>query len=93
MSRKLFGRIVEGVCFHGTYFQCKPNAIGKIVFSSYQKCSAAIRMLASEVAGDLVDEYMLMNAKFYEKSTFFMSCVKRQIISRAKLFNRRILSS
>jgi hypothetical protein len=58
MSRKFFGRILEGVCFHGTYFQCKPNAIGKIVFSSYQKCSAAIHMLASEVAGDLVDEYM-----------------------------------
>jgi hypothetical protein len=61
MSRKLFGRILKGVCFHSTYFQCKPNATGKIVFSSYQKCSTAIRMLASEVAGDLVDEYMHMS--------------------------------
>jgi hypothetical protein len=42
MSRKLFGRIIEGVRFHDPYFRCKPDATGKLGFSSYQKCSAAI---------------------------------------------------
>jgi hypothetical protein len=61
MSRKLFGRIIEGVRLHDPYFSCKPDATGKLGFSSYQKCSAAIRMLAYGVASDLVDEYMRMS--------------------------------
>jgi hypothetical protein len=61
MSRKLFGRIIEGVRLHGPYFRCKPDATGKLGFSSYQKCSAAIWMLAYGVDGDLVDEYMRMS--------------------------------
>jgi hypothetical protein len=60
MSRKVFMNIIEGVRLHDPYFQCKPDATGKIGFTSYQKCSAAIRMLAYGVAGDLVDEYMRM---------------------------------
>jgi hypothetical protein len=36
------------------------DATGKFGFSSYQKCSGAIRMLAYGVADDLVDEYMRM---------------------------------
>jgi hypothetical protein len=61
MSRKLFGRIIEGVRPHDPYFRCKPDATGKLGFSSYQKCSAAIRMLTYEVVGDLVDAYMRMS--------------------------------
>jgi hypothetical protein len=61
MSRKLFGRIIEGVRLHNPYFRCKSDATSKFGFSSYQKCSAAIRMLAYGVAGDLVDENMGMS--------------------------------
>jgi hypothetical protein len=61
VSRKLFGQIIEGVRLHDPYFRCKPDAIGKLGFSLYQKCSAAIRMLAYGVAGNLVDEYMRMS--------------------------------
>jgi hypothetical protein len=61
MSRKLFGQIIEGVRLHDPYFRCKPDATGKLGFSSYQKCLAAIRMLAYGVAEDLVDEYMRMS--------------------------------
>jgi hypothetical protein len=61
MSRKLFGRIIEGVRLHDPYFRCKPDVTSKLGSSSYQKCSAAIRMLAYIVAGDLVDEYMRMS--------------------------------
>jgi hypothetical protein len=38
MSRKLFGQIIEGVRLHDPYFKCKPDATGKLGFSSYQKC-------------------------------------------------------
>jgi hypothetical protein len=61
MSRRFFGRIIEGVHLHGPYFKCKPDATGKLGFSSYKKCSAAIRMLAYGVDMDLVDEYMRMS--------------------------------
>jgi hypothetical protein len=61
LSRKLFGRIIEVVRLHDPYFRCKPDVTGKLVFSSYQKCSAAIWMLAYGVVDDLVDEYMRMS--------------------------------
>jgi hypothetical protein len=56
MSRKLFGRITEDVCLHG--------------FSSYKKCSAAIRMLPYGVAADLVDEYMRMSESICIESMY-----------------------
>jgi hypothetical protein len=61
LSRKLFEWIIEGVRLHDPYFKCKPDATDKLGFSCYQKCSAAIRMLAYAVARDLVDEYMRMS--------------------------------
>jgi hypothetical protein len=61
LDRKLFGRIIEGVRLYNPYFRCKPDATGKFGFSSYQKYSAAIQMLAYGVDGDLVDEYMRMS--------------------------------
>jgi hypothetical protein len=61
MSRKLFGKIIEGVRLYDPYFKCKPYATGKLGFSSYKKCSSAIQMLAYGVAGDLVDEYIRMS--------------------------------
>jgi hypothetical protein len=53
MSRPLFRR--------DDYFHAKVDAIGKVGLSSYQKCTAAIRMLAYGVAGDFVDEYTRMS--------------------------------
>jgi hypothetical protein len=61
MLKKLFGQIIEGVRHYDPHFKCKPDATGKLSFSSYKKGSAAIRMLAYGVAGDLVDEYMRMS--------------------------------
>ena len=43
------------------YFECKEDAVGMIGFFSYQKCTAAIRMLAYGVPGDLIDEYVRMS--------------------------------
>jgi hypothetical protein len=61
MSRKLFLRILNEVRAHNNYFTARPDATGKLGFTSYQKCSATIRMLAYGVAGDLIDEYLRMS--------------------------------
>jgi hypothetical protein len=61
MSRKLFLDILHGVRTYATYFKAKHDATGKIGFSSYQKCSVAIRQLAYGVLGYLVDEYLRMS--------------------------------
>ena len=60
MSSGMFKRIREGVAVYDDYFIAKPDACGKLGFTSYQKCSAAIRMLAYGVTGDIVDEYIRM---------------------------------
>jgi hypothetical protein len=44
MSRKLFLNILHGVRAYDEYSDAKLDATGKFDFSSYQKCSAAIRM-------------------------------------------------
>jgi hypothetical protein len=61
MSRKLFLKILNGARAHDNYFTARPDATGKFGFTSYQKCSAAILMLAYGVAGDLIDEYFRMS--------------------------------
>jgi hypothetical protein len=61
MSRKLFLTTLNGVRAHDSYFTARPDATGKLGFTSCQKCSAAIRMLAYGVACDLIDEYLRMS--------------------------------
>jgi hypothetical protein len=61
MLKKLFLTILNGVRAHDDYFTVRTDTIGKLGFISYQKCSAAIRMLAYGVAGDLIDEYLRMS--------------------------------
>jgi hypothetical protein len=56
--KNLFLEIMQSVRDYDLYFLCKPNATGKLGFTSYQKSSAAIRMLAYGVVGDLIDEYL-----------------------------------
>ncbi|KAK1693600.1 hypothetical protein QYE76_010297 [Lolium multiflorum] len=43
MSRDLFMVILRGVRNYDPYFQSRPDAIGALGFTSYQKCSATIR--------------------------------------------------
>jgi hypothetical protein len=70
MSRKLFLTILNGVRVHNSYFIARPDATGKLGFTSYQKCSAAIRMLAYGVPGDLIDEYLRMSESTYLESMY-----------------------
>jgi hypothetical protein len=46
MSRELFLVILDGVKDYDDYFEAKYDCTGKIGFTSYQKCSAAVRQLA-----------------------------------------------
>jgi hypothetical protein len=61
MSRKLFMTILNGMRAYDDYFTCKPDANGKLGFTSYKKWSAAIHMLAYGAAGNLVDKYLRMS--------------------------------
>ncbi|CAI0392820.1 unnamed protein product [Linum tenue] len=58
MRRNLFLRIVKGVMNQDSFFQSNHNATGRSSLSPLQKCTAAIRMLAYDVAADVVDEYL-----------------------------------
>ena len=60
MRRKVFMRILRGVRDYDPYFQCRPDAAGKLGFTSYQKCFAAIRMLSYGMPADIFDEFLRM---------------------------------
>jgi hypothetical protein len=60
MSRKLFLDIVYAVRHSGNYFICKKDCTGMVVFSSLQKCTTALRMLAYGAPGDARDDYIRM---------------------------------
>jgi hypothetical protein len=52
------------------YLTTKPDATGKLGFTSYQNSSAAICMLAYGVVGDLIDKYMRMSETTYLDSMY-----------------------
>ena len=58
MKCSLFLRIQFQVKAHDSYFVQKRNSANKLGLSSLQKITAALRMLAYGVSGDLVDEYV-----------------------------------
>jgi hypothetical protein len=55
---------------HDDYFIARPDTTSKLGFTSYQKCFAAIRMLAYGVAGDLIYEYLRMSESTYLESMY-----------------------
>ena len=57
MSRKLFLRIVNSIREFDSYFKCKMDCTGKLGFTSIQKCTTAMRMLAYGAPGDSLDDY------------------------------------
>jgi hypothetical protein len=58
MSRKLFLDIVYTVRCFNNYFICKKDCTGMVGFSSFQKCTAALWMLAYGAPGDSHDDYI-----------------------------------
>ncbi|XP_028110415.1 uncharacterized protein LOC114308915 [Camellia sinensis] len=59
MNRSLFFRIHSTLKAHEPYFVQKRNGARVLGLSSYQKMTAALRMLAYGVAADFMDEYWL----------------------------------
>ncbi|XP_074277034.1 uncharacterized protein LOC141600689 [Silene latifolia] len=58
MRRHLFLRVVNGVQAASDYFVDGPDATGRDSFTSLQKCTMAIRMLAYGDSADRIDEYL-----------------------------------
>ena len=56
MRRPLFLRILNAVEAHDPYFVQRRNAAGTLGFSSIQKVTSALRMLAYGVAADQIDD-------------------------------------
>ena len=52
MGRKLFLRIVNSLREYDNYFVCKKDCTSTVGFSSLQKCTTTMRMLAYETPGD-----------------------------------------
>ncbi|XP_020155544.1 uncharacterized protein [Aegilops tauschii subsp. strangulata] len=61
MRKAVFDRIYHGIRSYDDYFILKKDAMGTIGFSSYQKCTAALRMLACGTTADSWDEYLWMS--------------------------------
>ena len=58
MRRSLFLNVISKVEAHDLYFVQKGNSGKKLGLSSFQKITAALRMLAYGVTGDFMDEYV-----------------------------------
>jgi hypothetical protein len=61
MITELLMEILHGVRKFDTYFKLNRHAVGTIGFSSIQKCTAAMRMLAYGAPADAHDDYLRMS--------------------------------
>ena len=57
MSRNLFMGLMQGMREHDSWFKLKKVDVGTVGFSSIQKCTAAMRMIAYGVPADNQDDY------------------------------------
>lgn len=61
INKELFMEILHGVREYDNYFVLKHDAVGMAGFSSIQKCTVAMRLLAYGAPGDSKDEYPHMS--------------------------------
>ena len=61
MNMDLFLRIRECVREHGPWFQLKKDCVRIVEFSSLQKCTTAMRMIANLAHADGQDDYLRMS--------------------------------
>jgi hypothetical protein len=73
ISRKFFLRIVNSIREFDSYFKCKKDCTGKLGFTSIQKCTIAMRMLAYGAPGDSLDDYGRM-AESTTMECFYKFC-------------------
>jgi len=63
MSKRLFLKISGDLEAEYSYFQQKYDAAGKLGFSPIQKCTSALRQLATGQSADLFDESLEMSER------------------------------
>ena len=61
MRKTVFDRLYHGARSYDDYFILKKDVVGTIGFSGYQKCTAALRMLAYGTTADSWDKYLRMS--------------------------------
>ncbi|XP_052626641.1 uncharacterized protein LOC111918978 [Lactuca sativa] len=70
ISRNLFLRIARDLENNYEFFQLKWDARGKRGFTTFQKCTAALRQLAYDIAVNASDEYLKMSARTGREYTY-----------------------
>ena len=60
MNLKLFRKIVEHLRAYNDYFKLKRDAVGLLGFSTIQKVTVALRILAYGIHADSADDYLRM---------------------------------
>ena len=61
MRKTVFDRLYHGVRSYDDYFILKKDVVETIGFPGYQKCTAALRMLAYGTTADSWDKYLQMS--------------------------------
>ena len=87
VSRSLFLCIKSMLEVIDPYFVQRRNAAGRLWLSSFQKMTAAIRMLAYEAMADLCDEYISIG------ETTAMKCLKKFVKAVVSNFSKEYLWS
>ena len=85
MRKTVFERIVESLTEHDDYFLQKPDAAQRMGFTSIQKVTAAMRMLAYGSSADQLDEVIRMG------ETTVLECLKRFVKGVRELFEKTYL--
>uniref|UniRef100_A0A452ZHD8 Uncharacterized protein n=1 Tax=Aegilops tauschii subsp. strangulata TaxID=200361 RepID=A0A452ZHD8_AEGTS len=81
---ELFKHIAEKLTSHDRVFQQRRNAARELGHSTFQKVTAALRMLAYGIPADLIDDHLAMG-----ESQAIM-CVKRFAVEIVQVFGHDI---
>lgn len=85
MQRSLFLRISEDLENNGKYFQQRADATGLMGYSSWRKCTAALRQLAYGVSSDILEESIRIGA------STSLKCVKQFCEEIVELYEEEYL--
>ena len=87
MKRKLFVHIMQAIREYDTYFKLKTDCTGTVGFTSVQKCTVAMRLLAYGAPADSQDDYLRMS-----ESTA-IECLNRYCSAVVEVFGPTYLRS
>ena len=85
MRIKLFKDIAEGVMKYDRFFKQRRNSTGELGHNTYQKVTAALRMMAYGIPADLVDDHLAMG------ESQAIKCVKRFAVTVVRVFGEEYL--